>query len=89
MVVKLFQFQKLFELLTFNGLLKLSKALKTEKEKRKSYNDMIHKVKRHIVVLACPRVSGRRFRTSLKFLRGVSTNNNHPKHFCCSIATFT
>ena len=35
MVVKLFQFQKLFELLTFNGLLKLSKALKTEKKKQK------------------------------------------------------
>ena len=32
MGVKLFQFQEHFELLTFNSLFKLSKALKTEKK---------------------------------------------------------
>ena len=46
MGVKLFQFQEHFELLTFNSLFKLSKALK----KKKVTNDMIHQVKRHIVV---------------------------------------
>ena len=34
MAVKLFQFQERFKLLTFNGLFKLSKALKTEKSNK-------------------------------------------------------
>ena len=34
MGVKLFQFQEHFELLTFNSLFKLSKALKTEKNQQ-------------------------------------------------------